>query len=180
MEQKRNRPGRLPHYDYGSVGYYFITFCTKGRAYTLSHVLMQRSSLTCVGRDDPGAPNPPPATVALTTHGTTLDHLIRSIPSAYHNVTVHKYAIMPNHVHLLLSIDQPDPGAPGSSRPTQLLPRIVAYLKRVTNRAAGYDLWQTTYHDHIIRNEADYLQIWNYIDTNPAKWQEDCYYKEGA
>lgn len=31
-------------------------------------------------------------------------------------------------------------------------------------------------HDHIVRGEADYLRIWNYIDTNPAKWREDCYY----
>ena len=29
---------------------------------------------------------------------------------------------------------------------------------------------------HIVRGEAEYLRIWNYIDTNPAKWREDCYY----
>ena len=39
-------------------------------------------------------------------------------------------------------------------------------------------MWQTSYHDHIIRNEADYRRIWEYIDTNPEKWQEDCYYKD--
>ena len=37
-------------------------------------------------------------------------------------------------------------------------------------------VWQRGYHDHIIRSEADYLRIWDYIDTNPAKWREDCYY----
>lgn len=171
MEKRQSRPGRLPHYDYSSVGCYFITFCTRDRECCLSSV----GTVTCVGRDDPGTPTPT-ATVSLTTYGTALNDLILSISTAYPNVTVQKYAIMPNHVHLLLSIDEPGPGAPGSSRPTQLLPRIMAYLKRTTNCTAGRTLWQSTYYDHIIRDEADYLRIWQYIDTNPAKWAEDCYY----
>ena len=40
----------------------------------------------------------------------------------------------------------------------------------------GKPLWQRGFYDHIIRNEADYLRIWQYIDTNPAKWEEDEYY----
>ena len=40
----------------------------------------------------------------------------------------------------------------------------------------GRKIWQRSYYDHIIRNEADYLRIWQYIDTNPAKWVEDEYY----
>ncbi|VFU17923.1 transposase (fragment) [anaerobic digester metagenome] len=35
---------------------------------------------------------------------------------------------------------------------------------------------QRSYHDHIIRNEKEYKQIWEYIDTNPLKWEEDKYY----
>ena len=26
--------------------------------------------------------------------------------------------------------------------------------------------------------EKDYLKIWEYIDNNPARWQEDCFYEE--
>lgn len=184
-EKKKNRPGRLANYDYGSVGYYFITFCTKNRACILSDITTEplpsatvgRGDLGCVGRDDLGAPSPllSPA-VILTPYGTALNDVILTIPAAHSNVTVQKYVIMPNHVHLLLSVDQPGSGAPGSSRPTQLVPRVIAYLKRVVNHAAGRNLWQSTYYDHIIRNEADYLRIWNYIDTNPAKWGEDEYY----
>ena len=37
-------------------------------------------------------------------------------------------------------------------------------------------LWQRDFYDHIIRNETDYLNIWKYIDDNPAKWAEDEYY----
>lgn len=157
------RPGRLPNYDYSSGGCYFVTFCTRNRKMLLS---------TIVGRDDLGAPQ-----IILHPAGEYLDGYIGSIPKAYPNVTVDKYVIMPNHVHMILTIQELY-GAPGSSRPTQLIPRIISVLKRFTNRDMGENLWQSTYHDHIIRSEEDYLKIWNYIDTNAVKWSEDCYYKE--
>lgn len=53
---------------------------------------------------------------------------------------------------------------------------MIAALKRFTNQKAGINLWQSSFHDHVVRNEADYLLIWDYIDTNPQKWNEDCYY----
>jgi hypothetical protein len=37
-------------------------------------------------------------------------------------------------------------------------------------------IWQTSFHDHIIRDENDYLNHWQYIDNNPAKWAEDEYF----
>ena len=36
-------------------------------------------------------------------------------------------------------------------------------------------LWQRNYYEHVIRNEQDYLDIWQYIDNNPVKWAEDEY-----
>jgi REP element-mobilizing transposase RayT len=38
-------------------------------------------------------------------------------------------------------------------------------------------LWQRNYYEHIIRNEFSYQQIAEYIATNPAKWQDDKYFK---
>ena len=58
-----------------------------------------------------------------------------------------------------------------------ILSRItVGALKRLVNRRLGHDIWQRPFHEHIIRTEDDYREIWNYIDGNPAKWVEDCYY----
>ena len=37
-------------------------------------------------------------------------------------------------------------------------------------------IWQRKYYDHIIRNEKEYLAIWDYIETNPAKWAQDEYF----
>ena len=37
-------------------------------------------------------------------------------------------------------------------------------------------LWQRNYYEHIIRNEKEYWQIYEYIENNPIKWQFDEYY----
>jgi REP element-mobilizing transposase RayT len=38
-------------------------------------------------------------------------------------------------------------------------------------------LWQTNYHEHIIRNQQSYQRISEYIVNNPAKWLENKFYK---
>lgn len=37
-------------------------------------------------------------------------------------------------------------------------------------------IWQRNYHEHIIRNEQSYFKIAEYIENNPLKWEEDCFY----
>lgn len=36
---------------------------------------------------------------------------------------------------------------------------------------------QRSFHDRIIRNEREYRKIWEYIDTDPLKWEPDCFYR---
>ena len=38
-------------------------------------------------------------------------------------------------------------------------------------------IFQISFHDHIIRGEKDYRKIWEYIDTNVNRWENDCFYK---
>jgi len=42
----------------------------------------------------------------------------------------------------------------------------------------GQELWQRNYYEHIIRDEKDLNRIRKYIKNNPAKWEEDEYYKD--
>jgi hypothetical protein len=49
-------------------------------------------------------------------------------------------------------------------------------FKGSISKLVGFPIWQKLFHDHIIRNEKEYKNIWEYIDTNQLKWQEDCYY----
>lgn len=39
-------------------------------------------------------------------------------------------------------------------------------------------LWQRNYWEHIIRNEQSYQRIANYIINNPAKWEDDKFYRQ--
>ncbi len=159
---KQRRHTRLKEFDYSANGVYFITVCVQNRHPVLS---------TVVGRGD----HTPPL-VDLTPQGLVLDKYIRGIEGAYKSVTVDKYVIMPNHFHLLISIDSSadDHGGVRSPRPT--IPTIIRSLKTMVTRELGYSIFQTSFHDHIIRDENDYLIRWQYIDDNPAKWAEDEYF----
>ena len=110
--------------------------------------------------------------VALSTKGQIADAVIAQMP------TIDKYIIMPNHIHMIFHITEPEAGPMRTSAPTQSIPQLVRWLKRTVTLSCGENIWQRSFHDHIIRNEGDYLRIWDYIHTNPAKWREDCYYQE--
>lgn len=56
------------------------------------------------------------------------------------------------------------------------LSRIINQLKGTVTKHIGRPIWQKSYHDHIIRNEDDYRNTWQYIDANPEKWELDAYY----
>ena len=158
----KRKQNRLTGYDYSQPGCYFVTICSRDREHLFGCV---------VGADVLIGPH-----VQLSEVGAIVEQTISQIPS------VDKYIVMPNHVHILLRLPVANNGPMGTSAPTQSVPWIVRYLKRTVTMACGKTVWQRGYHDHIIRNEADYLRIWDYIDTNPAKWREDCYYcqSEGA
>ena len=161
MDLPERKQNRLQNYDYSSSGAYFITICTGGRAQILCDIVGD------------GALDVPKT--VLTDIGRIVDKHILStnnIPS----VTVDKYVIMPNHIHVILIVD--NNGTSKAPSPTNnIISHSVSTLKRFINKEIGYNIFQRSFHDHVIRNENDYLKIWNYIDTNPAKWQEDKYYK---
>lgn len=162
MELPRRKPNRLPNYDYSQAGYYFITLCTKDK----QPLFWQPS----VGADIIR----PPQGVPLSSIGRVVDEAIRAIPAHYPNVALDKFVVMPNHIHLILSLAEPDGRI--ISAPTKPLSTVIGSMKRAAARRAGIPLWQKSFHDHGIRGEADYRRIWNYIDANPRKWREDCYY----
>lgn len=54
---------------------------------------------------------------------------------------------------------------------------VVAQMKGVVSKRLGINPWQKGLHDHIVRTEADYREIWTYIDNNPIKWTQDALYK---
>ena len=55
---------------------------------------------------------------------------------------------------------------------------IVQQTKGIVSKQIGHSVWQKLYYDHVIRNNNDYDEIWNYIDKNPQKWKEDKFFNQ--
>lgn len=50
-----------------------------------------------------------------------------------------------------------------------------AVTKRIneTRNSPGLQVWQPNYHEHVIRDDADYNRIAEYVVYNPQRWIED-------
>ena len=169
MENKlpqRKHP-RLKHYDYSSVGAYFITICTEKRKCILSRI---------VGRGRAPAET---LSVEYTSWGKIAEMQLLSLRKRYPNLVIDRYVIMPNHIHILLGINGEAAGA--SPRPT-IMDIVCAYKSLTTSecRKHGFDekLFQTSFFEHIIRNEKDYDEIIKYIGENPYYWHQDKLYTD--
>ncbi len=145
----KRKPIRLRNYDYSSPGAYFLTICAKGRKQILSKIT--------VGDDAHIV-----QTNQLTNIGLICDKYINNINNVYENVLLDKYIIMPNHIHLIISIY----GTMRASSPTKNIEDIIRSSKIMVTKEIGESIWQRSYNDHIIRGEKDYQKIWKYIDTN--------------
>lgn len=77
-----------------------------------------------------------------------------------HKFHLHGFAIMPNHVHLLLT-------------PTNnhTLPKCIQLIKGGYSFAARAltqkEIWHTGYHEHRVRDFSDYLNQLRYVENNP-------------
>ena len=109
----------------------------------------------------------------LSPLGLIVEDELLCLDGIYANIRLDKFVVMPNHIHLILIIESDGCGRPQVA-PT--ISRVMKQFKGIVTKRAGFPLWQKSFHDHVIRNEADYLRVWDYIDTNPLKWREDCYY----
>ena len=83
-------------------------------------------------------------------------------------IFVENYIIMPNHIHMLIFIDEYKNGTMRASSPTKL-DTIVRSLKTMVTRETGISIWQRSYYDEIIRDEKHFQYVWNYIEYNALK-----------
>jgi len=157
MELPKRKPNRLIGYDYSKNGAYFVTICTKNK----EHILW-----------DVGAGIARPNQIKLSKYGEIIENAIINISQKYSMVNVDKYVVMPNHIHMLLSVC--DKSGRAMLAPT--ISQVVQQFKGAVTKQIGQSVWQKLFHDHIIRNQKDYSKIWEYIDHNPQNWERDCFY----
>ena len=157
----KRKPTRLKNYDYSSAGMYFVTICTQNKANYFSDIVVLNAS--------------EPATVQLTRFGKIAEEQIKAINSKYTDVDIENYVIMPNHIHMIISIFNDN-----EKNNCISVTDVVRIFKSLTTRLCqiGPVIFQRSFYDHIIRNDTDYLRIRNYIENNPSKWEEDSLYNK--
>ena len=163
----RIESARLKGWDYSSPGYYFIAICTKNRE--------------CL-------------------FGEILENCWNDLPNHYPNLKLDQFVVMPNHVHGIIIIENNNntidyqgvpvetglkpvsTGTSGTSDKTHGLFEFIRALKTFSARrineyrqTPGTSVWQTRFHDHIIRDDDELNRIRKYIINNPSNWKMDEY-----
>ena len=169
MNLPKRKPTRLKNFNYSQNGYYFITICTHNKQKILCDIVGD------------GAFDVPK--IKLTDIGKFAKQELLNVEKHYDNINIDKFVIMPNHIHLIIKItERINPFPTIKYDISNIIGKFKAAVTRNVGNAFMHSeknrIWQTSFHDHIIRGENDYLKIWNYIDTNPQKWKEDCFYKD--
>jgi len=160
-EHHQRKPLRLKDYDYSQAGYYFVTICVENG-----------ECLLCRGEQcSPGNH----VEFELSHIGEIADKALNNIEKHYPSTIIDHYTIMPNHIHMILVID--DEGK-GRTLFAPTLSRIIKHFKEYVTKQIGYSIWQKSYYDHIIRGKEAYLRIYEYIETNRLKWELDKYYRK--
>lgn len=152
------KKNRLKGYDYSSNASYFLTVCSDKRKEIFSQIVFDNT----VGAN----------IVRLSKIGQKIENCVLKIEEIYPCVFVDNYIIMPNHIHLILTID--------TNRRPMVAPTVATVIKQfkgAASKEAGTSIWQKGYYDHIIRNENDFNETMKYITFNAQKWDEDKYFK---
>ena len=162
----RRKPTRLADYDYRTPGVYFVTVVTRGRACLFGRITEEGLVLNDLGR--------------------VVEDVWTRLPNHYPHLELDAFVVMPNHFHGLVFLKPAAPVVGEGLKPSPTanrrhgLPEIVRAFKTFSARrinalrgTPGRRLWQRSYHDRIVRDEADLGRLREYIAANPMRWHLD-------
>ena len=144
----RRKRIRLKYYDYSTCGMYFITICIKNRLDLLGKIQDKLN-------------------IVLSAEGIIVEKELQKIEVLLTNVTIDEYIIMPNHIHMILIINE---------NKNISISRIIKQYKMCVSKKIGYSLWKKSFYEHIIKNEEEYFTIKQYIQNNIVNWKQDKYF----
>ena len=85
---------------------------------------------------------------------------------------------MPNHIHFLITIDRPyEPAVEGKQKKYTTVQTIVRSFKKMVAREISDSIWQDSFYETIIKDDASYYDVYEYIENNPINWVADKYYR---
>jgi putative transposase len=160
---------RLSGYDYSQEGAYFITVCVQGRQALLGEIIRGE--------------------MRLNQAGCMVGRWWNKLESNFPALKTDSYVVMPNHIHgiaFLAEITAPGLAACRQGAHTGApLQGILQWFKTMTTneyihgvKEHGWPqfkggLWQRSFYDHVIRDEASLNRIREYISSNPLRWDLD-------
>ena len=176
---------RASWWDYGWAAPYFITICTKDREHYFGDIVN--------------------GSIRLSHAGVLADVLWHQISHHAQNVELGAFVVMPNHIHGILILNDGDTNSgfgdrrdkaclvstpnpslspsqqrfrnPGKNTVSSIIGGYKSAVSRHANRLGFLMGWQSRFHDHIIRDDAEYQRINDYIESNPQNWNKDKFFR---
>lgn len=168
----RIESARFPSWDYRSRGWYFVTICAQSHAHIFGEV-------------ENGE-------VLLSPAGRIAESELQGIKDHYDNVQIDEHVVMPNHLHAIVMIGGEHCFSPNkqlsfslsnaaftsaSPKAGSLSAIIRSYKAGVTLKCRDIGLkhaiWQSRFHDHLLRGDKVISAVRDYIRNNPANWGSD-------
>ena len=165
---------RADWHDY-NCGCYFVTICTNKREHFFGEIRDKR--------------------MIFSELGSFANSYVDKMNSLYHDAQILSHVIMPNHVHLLISVEKNNKKKQNlvadkntdvnemmrdiANHCGRLSNMILTYKSSVTRFATKNDIpfrWQSRFHDRIIRNYDELIIKDMYIKNNISNWKDDEYY----
>lgn len=180
MEKYQNKyripANRLPGFDYGSDGFYFVTICTKNRVPYFGSVETDHNpSLIDAGEGETDCD----PSLRYTAVGQMAVDCWHEIPNHYPFIILGAFVVMPDHVHGIMRIQNrderewtPNKFGPQSGNLGAVIRGYKGAVKRWANKNGIPFEWQARYHDRIIRDVDELMAVGEYIRLNPVKWLE--------
>ena len=196
---------RLTNWDYGSNASYFITICTKDSYCYFGEIVETRFIASSLGKLaekhwqeiphhfpyvklDVFVVMPNHIHGILIIDKSQTENEIQNIGEIHLSVEtqfITSQIIAPNTIKEPIIEQKPKGGGfAGNINPmlNDNISRIIRWYKGKCTfemRKIHADFaWQSRFHDHIIRNDESYKHIGQYILDNPARWQDDKFYKD--
>ncbi len=165
---------RAMWHDYNG-GAYFVTVCTRDMVHYFGEVVGSEMNMTEIGE--------------------YVQQCIKNIPQHNTYANVPAFVVMPNHVHLIVIIDDENADSICRDVPWRVstfgknetmqtianqqgrLSTMIGGFKQSVTRYANANsisfAWQTRFHDRIIRDHDEMNRIAEYIENNVARWESD-------
>ncbi|MBU0655046.1 MAG: transposase [Gammaproteobacteria bacterium] len=165
---------RRREYDYSQRGAYFMTICTRDRECLFGEIVNE--------------------TMHMNEYGRIIAEEWAALTEVQDAIEIGEFVVMPNHFHgiIIFTVDIDDidhvdhtVGAIHElplqeQRRKMALPKVIGRFKmrsakriNLCRNTSGIPVWQRNYYEHIIRDQADYTRIAEYITDNPRRWVND-------